>query len=553
MDVHPPLYYGLLHAWMRLVGDSEYALRALSALLSVMVVPAMWQLGGRLGGWRAATVAALMVALAPAALTYGREARMYGPSIALAALTLAAAELVAARPGSWLRWLPYTVVSLLALATHYAAVAVVVAAAMRLAFGGRWLMVHGAIVAVSGAWGLHLWANRDAWLGRVWHPWASRTAAEPALVDWVTAMAGLPVGPERLSALGPQPLAVVGLVSSAALFGIAGLATWRRWLAMGALLALAVGPPLVLLAAQELRPGWNVRYTLVGLPAVLALAAVGAAALPRTAFALLAALLVASQLPGLQAAMTPSRQDWRAAAAAIAAVARADDVALGSVQAMAAYHLRGSVPTRQRPIALGRPPEEVVAELDAATRGKSRVWLLPAHDPLLDPADLMGTALGRYANARATTQAGGLEIARFDLRPRDRLVLSAPLRQIDATFGESVRLVAYAATHGPAGADLSLELRIERQLTEEYKLFAHLLDASGRTIGQQDVLVVDSIGRPTSQLGEGTRLRLDLTVGDGTRAAHAFGVGLYQLASPGARLALSPAAPEHRLVLLLRE
>ena len=37
-DIHPPLYYWLLKVWMALTGEREFALRALSALASVLSV-----------------------------------------------------------------------------------------------------------------------------------------------------------------------------------------------------------------------------------------------------------------------------------------------------------------------------------------------------------------------------------------------------------------------------------------------------------------------------------------------------------------------------------
>ncbi|MEZ4516997.1 MAG: glycosyltransferase family 39 protein [Chloroflexota bacterium] len=39
-DVHPPLYYLVLHAWREAAGDSEFGLRALSALAGILTVAA---------------------------------------------------------------------------------------------------------------------------------------------------------------------------------------------------------------------------------------------------------------------------------------------------------------------------------------------------------------------------------------------------------------------------------------------------------------------------------------------------------------------------------
>ena len=38
-DVHPPLYYLLLHFWMSLFGTSQLAVRSLSAVAGIAVIP----------------------------------------------------------------------------------------------------------------------------------------------------------------------------------------------------------------------------------------------------------------------------------------------------------------------------------------------------------------------------------------------------------------------------------------------------------------------------------------------------------------------------------
>ena len=56
-DIHPPLYYFLLHGWIKLAGTSEAAVRSLSALLGVLVVLGTWALARTIldrGSWGAA-------------------------------------------------------------------------------------------------------------------------------------------------------------------------------------------------------------------------------------------------------------------------------------------------------------------------------------------------------------------------------------------------------------------------------------------------------------------------------------------------------------------
>ncbi|WP_077046546.1 glycosyltransferase family 39 protein [Pseudomonas sp. KK4] len=76
-DVHPPLYFMLLHAWIELFGDGMFSIRSLSALPGVVaVVLGVW-LVRLIATSRAALLAGLMLALLPTAVRYSQEVRMY--------------------------------------------------------------------------------------------------------------------------------------------------------------------------------------------------------------------------------------------------------------------------------------------------------------------------------------------------------------------------------------------------------------------------------------------------------------------------------------------
>ncbi len=76
-DGHPPLFYLLLHAWMGLAGTGDTAVRALSGLFSVALLPLLWIAGRRLGGPRCAWASVLVATLSPYALFFANAARMY--------------------------------------------------------------------------------------------------------------------------------------------------------------------------------------------------------------------------------------------------------------------------------------------------------------------------------------------------------------------------------------------------------------------------------------------------------------------------------------------
>jgi len=76
-DGAPPLYYVLLHGWMRLFGSSEPATHILSLLPALAAVPVAFWGGSSLFSRRAGWVAAVLVAVNPFLAYYANETRMY--------------------------------------------------------------------------------------------------------------------------------------------------------------------------------------------------------------------------------------------------------------------------------------------------------------------------------------------------------------------------------------------------------------------------------------------------------------------------------------------
>ncbi|MDH7487607.1 MAG: glycosyltransferase family 39 protein [Anaerolineae bacterium] len=77
-DIHPPLYYALLHGWIGLFGPSPVAVRLLSVAIGALTVPLAYAAGRFLGGSRVGLLAALLLAVNPLHIFYSQEVRMYG-------------------------------------------------------------------------------------------------------------------------------------------------------------------------------------------------------------------------------------------------------------------------------------------------------------------------------------------------------------------------------------------------------------------------------------------------------------------------------------------
>ncbi|MGI6209074.1 MAG: glycosyltransferase family 39 protein [Anaerolineae bacterium] len=125
-DIHPPLYYLVLHLWASLFGFTPTALRALSVVAGLATVWAGWRLGRRLLGPTAGLVTALLLALSPLQAFYSQEVRMYPLVTALGVLSwyalLRSEDERAAAASSWRgrAWpAAYVVVTALALYTEY--------------------------------------------------------------------------------------------------------------------------------------------------------------------------------------------------------------------------------------------------------------------------------------------------------------------------------------------------------------------------------------------------------------------------------------------------
>jgi mannosyltransferase len=116
-DVHPPLYFLLLHFW-RIGGEGTSFLRLLSALVGVLTIPATYFLGRRLFNQEIALVTSLLVGLAPLHIYYSQITRGYSLLILLTVLSflflLRATDL-----DTPLSWAIYIICALASLLTHY--------------------------------------------------------------------------------------------------------------------------------------------------------------------------------------------------------------------------------------------------------------------------------------------------------------------------------------------------------------------------------------------------------------------------------------------------
>lgn len=306
-DQHPFAYFVFLGLAVRLLGQSEFALRFPSVIAATLVVPLIWAFGRRLARSKSvppptAFWAALLAALNPFYLWFGQETRMYAQ---VGLLALLSAYLLlrwadAATPAVRRRWLAgYGLALFLLLASHYFALlilpaqALVVLVTLRRRHRLLALLATAGLIALALAPGsIALWLlARDQAAGSNW----ARIAPAVLLPDLVNAFSlGLSVNLAQV-----WPLDV--LYAALALLGVFhGLARWRRAAAPSGWLlpSLLIVPPALLLLINTLRPAYmTARHMSLVSAFFILLAAAGLARIwqaRRWAAVLLAAVLAAA-------------------------------------------------------------------------------------------------------------------------------------------------------------------------------------------------------------------------------------------------------------------
>jgi mannosyltransferase len=266
-DPNMGLYYVLLDGWLRVFGDSETAVRSLTAVSAGLAVPVVALLGIRLFGRVAGLVAGLLLALDAFYVQYAQSARAYGLVVLLVALSsyFFVAELQA--PSRSHR-VGYVVASALAVYAHYFAVLVLLAQLLTLvavrrrgALTREWLTVGAAVLALCAPAAVVLMRAGTASISWI---------VEPGLGD----LTHLPV-----------ELAGGSVALACALLALGGYAVARaftdreRWRA-GFVAAWILVPVLLAFAVSFVRPIFVDYYLIVTVPALALLAAAGLVRLP---------------------------------------------------------------------------------------------------------------------------------------------------------------------------------------------------------------------------------------------------------------------------------
>ena len=124
-DIQPPLYYYLLHFWMTLAGDSEFAVRFLSLFFGVLTVPLIYVTAAPpVQSHRRAFCRAHRMSLAALCVVFARDAHVHAHHLSGLAIELCAFAGAGRRTRrNW--WLSFVLANIAAVYTHYFAFTII--------------------------------------------------------------------------------------------------------------------------------------------------------------------------------------------------------------------------------------------------------------------------------------------------------------------------------------------------------------------------------------------------------------------------------------------
>jgi len=580
-DIHPPLYYYLLHFWMRVFGNSEFAVRALSALLGTALVYLTYLLGRRLSNHWLGLTAAFLSAISPFQVCYSQETRMY---ILLATLTALSVY-------SFIRFLEvessktrnskpetrnlylwaglYIVATTLSLYTHYSFPIVIL---MENLLYGIWLAISWRRGKVLGR--VLRWVVMQLAVVALYWPWLPTAFRQVSSWPSISQPYGLLFVVQeafRLFSLGPTAgtqYTSLLLLGFAAIF-IAGawprihsehkslVASLPHCLVASLPLLYCLFPVLMMYILSLLRPAYRPKFFLVGSPAFCLILAQGIVRLSKVAGKRITTryLLPATCLVFITVASHRSlqnyyfdpqyaRDDYRGIAQYISALEKKGDAVLLNAPnqwEIFTYYYKGDSPVY--PLPRSRPLDEVQTgdELAEIAAKHDRIFAVLWAVDESDPDRFVEGWLAERAYKASDTWYGGVRLAIYAVPATSSKEIQNPLT---VKLGDEITLLGYnlPTREVEAGDILPLTLfwQALAQPQERYKVFVHVLDEAGHIVGQWDSEPGDGMNVTTLwQPGETVADNYGVLVRPGTPPGqHRIEVGLYSPLS-GQRLAVS--------------
>ncbi len=498
MDVHPPGFFATLHGWMRIAGNSEFALRYLSLVFSVLTVVLLVRFGRRMGGWRVGLTAGWLAALSPFYVAYAQEVRMYAmvTFFALASVYFQWEVIFGRRAPARRNLVFYTMFSAAALYTHYFTLFLLAAenllwlgwAIARWRQKSRWMAWLGGQIGALVLFSPQLWIASRQIAG-----YANPNLQPPTLGyfvahSWQAYTLGLAFDPVRavpfLWVL--AVLIVVGIIFSRnhySLFTVhcSFLSVWL------------ILPLMLYFIVLQARPSYEPRYMMLVTPSLFLL--MGLVFAPKNWASTAMGLAVAAIFVlGLHSYFTDTvffKDDSAGVANWLAAETTADDIVLVDVPHPFHYYAdRIPAPTEY----LFVDVHTAADVLNEKARGKKRLYWVTWRGSDTDPRGVIPFLLWKQAGApQGEKQFRGYRVQWWTLSDVP-FNLPTELPPVDVNFDNVLRLDGLAFSESISAGSTgwaTIHFSLQQPTTVDYKISVRLRAEDGHMLAQSDKYILN--------------------------------------------------------------
>lgn len=520
-DPHSPLHYLMLHGWMRLAGDSEFAMRFISLVPGVLLIALVYQLGRMIGGRRLGVLTALLLAISQSHVWVSQDVRnQYTLSLFfISAATVLLLNLMAQRESGWRRiggWGAYAVLCSLAVYAHFYGAFALLGHAIFMLLNAKnrekllsWDISVGISVVLFLPW-VVLLAQNLLQAGQLSDP------SSPELAQYLTE-----VGIELFAGSAVQGgwlrwIFLLGL-------GLCGLGVRTLWQqkrdVAGLLLGWLVATVLIIFLIRFSRATFNTFYISIAAPALLLLLAVGLLSVwqwagqwgRRTAVIITLLFVTTSGLSLVNYYTDPqySRSiGYREMAQHVSDQVAPNDLFLAHFpDPSLVYYLRDVPLAYEMQPAYYQPPAvETTSDLAQFADQYERIWFVPAPGSAWDAENVVPRWLDEktiveqtavYTNLTLSAHRAPSQVQPIGLSIGQKLDDVFVLEHVHLTI-DGVPVDLSQSVTVPAGGELVVTLlwRGNTAVETHYTVFVQLLDENGVLIVQDDSVPARGL-RPT--------------------------------------------------------
>ncbi len=506
IDPQPPFTLLSINGWLRLVGDTEFAARALSVLASLLALAALYAITRTLFSGSRNTIAITALALAtisPLQIWYAQDVRSYALWIATSALSAWTILLAVRKPWRTRRWAAYVAIATIGMYTFYLEGFFLLAQNLYVLTQLRakprmlkpWLASQATIALLLAPWFLQPILRRASYqptAGPANIPWAFEALLFGETVPTGINTPLLSIGPHAFT-----PAAIIAILLTAV--ALTSLVKTRR-VHIAIFLALYTLLPIMLLAALTTITNqgfFRPRYiAAASIPLALCTATLFATTLhsphlTRPTKALLTALLTLS-IFSINATslwtyyfVQSKAPAWREIAQTLATQTHEHDLIIRNYPDPAFdYYYTATTDYVLLPNESNTPQHTTEHQLTTLLQKYRYLWLMPVPNPAYDANQTVYNWLENNAQRISAQWIGDTHLLQYATWQVNPTAIDHPMR---AVFAETAILEGFRITPTTTHLTRNTTLYIEtfwrplRQTEQGLTLFIHLLGPQNET------------------------------------------------------------------------